>query len=240
MITTSFARKLRGGTDLPASPAFKDVFVKSGAGAGLYVCLIAGSWTGPFDDSTVGDGDVQGPALSTDNTITRFDSTSGKVIQNSLVTIDDSGSVNIPTGQTYKINNAALAKGDVGLGNIDNTSDAAKPISSATQIALDAKAPLSPSVNAQTGTTYTLVALDNGKIVTLDNGAAITVTVPAGLGAGFNCVCIQKGAGQVTFVADTATLTNRQSQLKIAGQWGTVSILAPVANALVLSGDTAA
>lgn len=33
----------------------------------------------------------------------------------------------------------ALAKGDVGLGNVDNTSDASKPVSTATQTALDAK-----------------------------------------------------------------------------------------------------
>lgn len=33
-----------------------------------------------------------------------------------------------------------LAKGNVGLGNVDNTSDAAKPISTATQTALDGKA----------------------------------------------------------------------------------------------------
>ena len=32
-----------------------------------------------------------------------------------------------------------LAKGDVGLGNCDNTSDADKPVSTATQTALDAK-----------------------------------------------------------------------------------------------------
>lgn len=35
-----------------------------------------------------------------------------------------------------------LSKSDVGLGNVDNTSDANKPISTATQSALDAKAPL--------------------------------------------------------------------------------------------------
>lgn len=34
----------------------------------------------------------------------------------------------------------ALVKGDVGLGNVDNTSDAAKPVSTATQTALDLKA----------------------------------------------------------------------------------------------------
>jgi hypothetical protein len=34
----------------------------------------------------------------------------------------------------------SLAKSDVGLSNVDNTSDAAKPISAAQQIALDTKA----------------------------------------------------------------------------------------------------
>lgn len=35
--------------------------------------------------------------------------------------------------------NVTLVKGDVGLGNVDNTSDAAKPISTATQTALNLK-----------------------------------------------------------------------------------------------------
>jgi len=43
-------------------------------------------------------------ASSTDNTIARFDSITGKVIQASNVSIDDSGSIDLPSGQTYKIN----------------------------------------------------------------------------------------------------------------------------------------
>ena len=42
----------------------------------------------------------------------------------------------------------ALVKGDVGLGNVDNTSDANKPISTATQTALDAKQPLDADLTA--------------------------------------------------------------------------------------------
>jgi hypothetical protein len=41
----------------------------------------------------------------TDNQVTRYNGT-GAVLQNSLATIDDSGSVNIPTSQQYKVNNA--------------------------------------------------------------------------------------------------------------------------------------
>jgi hypothetical protein len=60
-----------------------------------------------------GIGDVVGPASATDNAFARFDATTGKLIQNSLVTADDNGSVNIPTGQTYKINGVAIPAGTV-------------------------------------------------------------------------------------------------------------------------------
>ena len=59
-----------------------------------------------------------------------------------------------------------LVKGDVGLGNVDNTTDANKPVSSATQTSLDLKAPLaSPALSgiptaptANAGTNSTQVA----------------------------------------------------------------------------------
>jgi hypothetical protein len=41
-------------------------------------------------------GDVVGPASATDNAIARFDLTTGKLIQNSGVTIDDSNNLTIP------------------------------------------------------------------------------------------------------------------------------------------------
>jgi hypothetical protein len=41
-------------------------------------------------------GDVVGPTGATDNAIVRFDATTGKLVQNSLVTVDDSGNVAIP------------------------------------------------------------------------------------------------------------------------------------------------
>jgi hypothetical protein len=41
----------------------------------------------------MGDGDVDGPASSTDNAVARFDGTTGKLIQNSLVTVSDTGAV---------------------------------------------------------------------------------------------------------------------------------------------------
>ena len=55
-------------------------------------------------------GDVVGPASATDNAVARYDSTTGKLIQNSLVIIDDTGSVtgvNALTAQSLTVNNNA-------------------------------------------------------------------------------------------------------------------------------------
>jgi hypothetical protein len=62
--------------------------------------------TGPTGPAGSGTGDVIGPSSSTDNAVARFDSTTGKLIQNSLFIINDSGeitSANSFTGQqTFK------------------------------------------------------------------------------------------------------------------------------------------
>jgi hypothetical protein len=47
-----------------------------------------GTWSTPS-----GAGDVVGPASSTDNAITRFDSTTGKLLQNSTATLSDTGDI---------------------------------------------------------------------------------------------------------------------------------------------------
>lgn len=102
------------------------------------------------------------------------------------------------------------------------------------------------SINAQTGTAYTLVAGDCGKIITCNNASAITVTLPSSLAQGFNCLVVQKGAGQVTFSpAAGATRNHRQSHTKTAGQWGVCSLYVDSnsggsAAVYVLGGDTAA
>lgn len=45
-------------------------------------------------------GDVTGPASATDNAVVRFDGTTGKLLQNSGVTVNDNGQVGIPGGST--------------------------------------------------------------------------------------------------------------------------------------------
>jgi hypothetical protein len=57
---------------------------------------VSGSWPNQTVNATAGGtGDVSGPASSTDNAVARFDSTTGKIIQNSGVVINDSGEVTV-------------------------------------------------------------------------------------------------------------------------------------------------
>lgn len=98
----------------------------------------------------------------------------------------------------------------------------------------------SASTNAQTGTTYTLQASDNGVVVTLSNASAITLTVPSGLGANFACMLIQIGAGQVTVVASGVTLNSYAGLVKLAGQHAAANLFAYVSNTFNLSGNLSA
>ncbi|MAH45461.1 hypothetical protein CMI37_06510 [Candidatus Pacearchaeota archaeon] len=94
------------------------------------------------------------------------------------------------------------------------------------------------TLNDQTDN-YTLVASDAGKVVVMNKASAVNLTVPASLGAGFTCSVVQKGAGQVTFVASSTTINNRQTHTKIAGQHGVASLISTVTDVFVLAGDTA-
>lgn len=65
------------------------------------------NWVGPITQHCVirveqtagGSGDVVGPASATDNAVVRFDSTTGKLVQNSAVLVSDtSGDITFPNG----------------------------------------------------------------------------------------------------------------------------------------------
>lgn len=75
--------------------------------------------------------------------------------------------INSPTG---------LVKGDVGLGNVDNTSDANKPVSTATQTALNGKQDLDADLTAIAG------LASNGLIARTGAGTAAVRTLTAGAG----------------------------------------------------------
>ena len=71
-----------------------------GAGPTTGITVLANTqvmvaWNGS-DFVVTASGDLVGPASSTDNAITRFDSTTGKLVQNSAVTVADDGAITAP------------------------------------------------------------------------------------------------------------------------------------------------
>lgn len=81
---------------------------------------------------------------------------------------------------------------------------------------------------------YSLTAADNGKVIQSTSAGAITITIPSGLPAGFNCTVVQMGAGQITFAG---TYLNRGNFTKTASQYAIVSILHMGSNNIIVSGE---
>jgi hypothetical protein len=98
------------------------------------------------------------------------------------------------------------------------------------------------SFNAQTGTTYTLVAADLGKIVTLSNTGGITLTVPPSVFAIGNIINIQAiNTGQVTLAQGagvTITSTGASASApKLRAQYSAATIICTGSNAFTVVGD---
>lgn len=91
-------------------------------------------------------------------------------------------------------------------------------------------------INDQTGTTYTLSNADNGKVITFNSSSAVTVSVPS-LSVGFNCMILQKGAGQVTISPSSVTINNRYGFTKTAGQYSVLNLVCIASGIYVSSGD---
>jgi hypothetical protein len=93
------------------------------------------------------------------------------------------------------------------------------------------------NINAQSGTSYTLASTDNGKILNFTNSTAGTITLPSTLPAGFNCMVVQNGGGQLTFTGSGVTVNNRNAFTKSAGQYSIVTILYVSSTVAITSGE---
>jgi hypothetical protein len=138
---------------------------------------------------------------------------------------------------------ATLNKAAVGLGNVDNTSDANKPVSTATQTALDAKTNKLITTNRQTAS-YTLVLSDADKLVEMNVGSANNLTVPLNSSVAFSTgtqiLLAQYGAGQTTIVATSGvTIRSNGAKLKLNAQYSGATLVKIAENEWYLFGDIA-
>jgi len=101
---------------------------------------------------------------------------------------------------------------------------------------------ITQSMNAQTGTTYTLVSGDKNKLVELNNASAITLTLPPSVfSVGESIDVYQRGAGQVTF-SQGAGVTIRSTGAtstapKLRAQYSAASVICIGVSEFLVVGD---
>ncbi|OPE74609.1 hypothetical protein, partial [Bacillus anthracis] len=126
-------------------------------------------------------------------------------------------SVNGETGSAI-----VLDKGDIGLGNVDNTSDADKPISNATQTALNAKANASVTISAGTG-------LTGGGTLAANRTIALNSTSIASLAKADSSVQTVNGVsptgGNVSVSAEEVRLQDSRSSALLESFAGSVNFV---------------
>lgn len=93
-------------------------------------------------------------------------------------------------------------------------------------------------INTQTGTTYTLLNSDTGKLVTLSNTSLVTVTVntATALAAGQRIDMARLGSGGVTVSASGVTI-NGTPGLSFRAQYSSATLICLSSNNYLLVGD---
>jgi len=164
-------------------------------------------------------GDVTGPASSTDNAIARYDSTTGKIIQNSSVTIDDSDNV---SGM------ATLTLPNTGLHLLDTNASHDLIIAPGSDLTVDrtltvttgdADRTLTLSGNATVSQDYSTTGNPQFGTIELGHASDTTLTrVSAGVAAieGSN-ILLASGLGSITQAFDADTLKADTADVLTAG-----------------------
>ena len=99
--------------------------------------------------------------------------------------------------------------------------------------------------NEQTGTSYTLVLTDAGKLIETNNASANTLTIPpnssVAFATGSQILVVQKGAGQTTLAAGSGvTINSKDSNLKVTGQYSAVTLIKADTDTWYALGDLSA
>ena len=149
-------------------------------------------------------------------------------------------------GSIFVGNRSATAKAIADLSNVNNTSDANKPISTATQAALALKSDEKLQYISEAGTSRTISASDLYKIIHTSSGSGVTITIPNDVGdtvfpIGSYLEIRQMGAGQVTVsVTSPATAVASDNGFKTRVQYSSIILEKHSTNSWYVTGDTTA
>ena len=131
-----------------------------------------------------------------------------------------------------------ITKSMVGLGNVDNTSDTEKPISTATQTALDSKLNRTVLTNPQSGS-YQIVVGDAFKLIEMNGGGTLTILDSTSFATGTTIEVLQTSDSQV-LIAGSGFTPDSTPGLKLRAKWSSATLLKRGTNSWVVMGDLSA
>ena len=196
-----------------------EVLVATGA-----ITIIAGAVTDGRTYLGAFTGTVPGSAITGEITVATMD---GDRLLNNIDT------ATISSANVTSLNVAAISDLTATATELNYTAG----VTSAIQTQLDAKAPLTPAVNAKTAN-YTLVAGDNGEFITCDG--TFTITIPsATFAAGDRVDFVNTGTGVITFAGSGVTVNSVDAAVTIDTQWAGATFFFTSSTAGVLIGKLA-
>ena len=180
-----------------------------------------------FSGSTSGTTTVQATAIAGTNTLTLPATNSDTLVGKATTDILTNKTINVASNTLTGV--ATLAGTEI-LTNKTLTA----PVINTAKINL--------AINAQTGTTYTLVAADSGKLVTSSNASPVVITIPPSVFAAGEQINVQSiGAGLTSFVAGvgvTITSTGATSAAPVLrAQHSAATIICTASNTFTVIGD---
>jgi hypothetical protein len=164
-----------------------------------------------------GSGDVIGPGVVTDNAIVRWDGTTGTFIQNSLITIDDSGNLIAPAVSASLIGTASWASKAVTSLSSTSSSFAATASQAATAL-LASVANVATTAGSSTSASYAV----SSSLATL----ALTSTLSS--------LAVSATSASIATIANSATSASYSNSSSLASV-ATLAITATTASSVIFS-----
>ena len=159
-------------------------------------------------------GTVTGPATSTVGDFAQFNSTGGTVLEDTGLSLSTDGTLSSASDSLIASQKAVKTYVDV------------------------------VSFNNQTGTAYTLVLSDRGKVITMSNASANTLTIPTNANVAFplgsQVIVRQAGAGTTTIAGATGvSVVNPYSSFNLYAQNAQVTLLKIGTDSWSVNGEVA-